>query len=160
MNLFNAPGGFLVDVMPGTFTGSNQSSSGTGDSSGGLFSNIGSTIKSGVDGVGGNSWSWLGNNGVLPTAFGGLSALGGLANAYTGLQQLGLARKQFGFAKDAFNAQLGNSITNYGNAAANARRVAYALQGDYAPRAFGTNSQQQAGENYKKEVTKDMVRSV
>ena len=104
--------------------------------------------------------SWFGNNGYLPTAFMGLQALGGLANAYTGLQQLGLANKQYNFAKDAFNAQLGNSIENYGNAAANARRVAYALQGGYARNAFGGKSQKEAGDDYRAEVTRNMTRSV
>lgn len=153
------------DYMPAVnaginFLGNNPVNGNVADSVNDVSNHIGYTASSWNNGNNGNGWSWLGNNGVIPTAFGGLQALGGLANAYTGLQQLGLARKQFGFAKDAFNAQLGNSITNYGNAAANARRVAYALQGDYAPRAFGTNSQQQAGENYKREVTNGMVRSV
>ena len=107
-----------------------------------------------------SNWSWFGNNGVLPTAFMGLQALGGLANAYTGLQQLGLANKQYNFAKNAFNAQLGNSIENYGNAAANARRVAYALQGGYARNVFGGKSQKEAGDDYRAEVTRNMTRSV
>ena len=107
----------------------------------------------------GNS-SWFGNNGVLPTVFGGFQALGGILNGITGMQQLGLANKQYNFAKDAFNAQLGNSIENYGNAAANARRVAYALQGGYARNAFGGRSQKEAGDDYRAEVTRNMTRSV
>ena len=104
--------------------------------------------------------SWLGNNGILPTAFGGLQALSGVLNGITGMQQLGLANKQYNFAKDAFNAQLGNSIENYRNAAANARRVAYALQGGYARNVFGGQSQKEAGNSYGDEVTRNMTRSV
>ena len=104
--------------------------------------------------------SWFGNNGILPTVFGGFQALGGILNGITGMQQLGLANKQYNFAKNAFNAQLGNSIENYGNAAANARRVAYALQGGYARSAFGGKSQKEAGDDYRAEVTRNMTRSV
>ena len=104
--------------------------------------------------------SWFGSNGYLPTAFMGLQALGGVLNGITGMQQLGLANKQYNFAKNAFNAQLGNSIENYGNAAANARRVAYALQGGYARSAFGGKSQKEAGDDYRAEVTRNMTRSV
>lgn len=114
--------------------------------------------KWGYDANGGSSW--FGKNGYLPTAFMGLQALGGVLNGITGLQQLGLANKQYNFAKNAFNAQLGNSIENYGNAAANARRVAYALQGGYARNAFGGKSQKEAGDDYRAEVTRNMTRSV
>ena len=107
-----------------------------------------------------NSASWFGNNGILPTVFGGFQALGGVLNGITGMQQLGLANKQYNFAKNAFNAQLGNSIENYRNAAANARRVAYALQGGYARNVFGGQSQKEAGNAYGDEVTRNMTRRV
>jgi len=103
---------------------------------------------------------WWGKGGYLDTGLGiGQLALGGL-NAFTGLQQLDLGRKQFGFAKDAFNAQLGNSIQNYRNAAANARRVAFAAQGANAPSVFGTTSQDAAGNQYANDVSKNMVTKV
>lgn len=106
------------------------------------------------------STGWWGKGGYIDTGLGiGQLALGGL-NAWNAMNQLDLARKQFGFAKNSFNAQLGNSIKNYENAAANARRVAFALQGDYAPSVFGTKSQKEAGDQYAKEVTNGMVRKV
>lgn len=104
--------------------------------------------------------SWLGGQGILPVAFGGLQALGGLANAYTGLQQLQLARDQFDFSKNVANANLNNSVENYYNAIKNANRVGYALQGGYAKKAYGANSQEAAATNAADEATKNLTRHV
>ena len=136
-----ADGGFKPSYFTPEFFNNNQQ----------LFSNWGYNT--------GNS-NWFGNNGYLPTAFMGLQALGGLANAYTGLQQLQLARDQFDFSKNVANANLNNSVENYYNAIKNANRVGYALQGGYARKAYGANSQEAAATNAADEATKNLTRHV
>lgn len=126
---------------------------------GGLVGGVANKINN-VAGDWSNSWNWLGGNGILPTAFMGLQALGGLANAYTGLQQLGLARDQFDFSKNVANANLNNSVENYYNAIRNANRVGYALQGGYAKKAYGADSQEAAATNAAEEATKNLTRHV
>lgn len=104
-----------------------------------------------------NLW---GNNGIIPTILGGAQTVIGGLNAWNGMKQIELANKQYNFARNAFNAQLGNSIENYRNAAANARRVAYAALGGYARNAFGGMSQKEAGNAYGDEVTRNMTKRV
>lgn len=104
--------------------------------------------------------SWLGGQGILPTAFQGLQALTGGLNAFTGLQQLALAKDQYNLAKNVANANLNNSVENYYNAIKNANRVGYALQGGYAKKAYGANSQEAAATNAAEEATKNLTRHV
>ena len=86
----------------------------------------------------GNSWlnTLFGNNGVM----GGLGQLGGLASglmqAYTGMQQLGLANKalglakqQFGFQKALANRNLANQAKIINNTYDNAAQVAAGMVG-------------------------------
>ena len=108
-------------------------------------------------GLGGN---WFGPNGYLATGFQGLQALSGLANVYNGFQQLNLARDQYDLAKNVANANLSNSVENYYNAIKNANRVGYALQGGYAKKAYGANSQEAAATNAAEEATKNLTRHV
>lgn len=78
-------------------------------------------IGYGVGGAGiapqGNMWdrfsNWMGSSNnmqTLGTIAQGLGALGGL---YMGNRQLGLAREQLGLQREAFNANLNNSIQSY-----------------------------------------------
>ena len=113
-----------------------------------------------VDWGSSGGWDWLGKQGILPTAFQGLQALSGGLNAITGLQQLGLARDQYNFAKRVANANLNNSVENYYNAIKNANRVGYALQGGYAKNAYGADSQEAAATKAADEATKNLTRHV
>jgi len=108
--------------------------------------------------VSGNNW--FGPNGYLATGFQGLQALTGIANMINGFQQLGLARDQYDLAKNVANANLNNSVENYYNAIKNANRVGYALQGGYARKAYGANSQEAAATNAAEEATKNLTRHV
>ena len=103
---------------------------------------------------------WFGKNGILPTAFQGLQALSGGLNAITGLQQLALSRDQYNFARRVANANLNNSVENYYNAIKNANRIGYALQGGYARKAYGADSQELAATNAAEEATKHLTRHV
>lgn len=103
---------------------------------------------------------WFGPNGYLATGFQGLQALTGIANAINGFQQLGLAQKQYNLAKNVANANLNNSVENYYNAIKNANRIGYALQGGYAKKAYGANSQEAAATNAAEEATKNLTRHV
>ena len=108
----------------------------------------------------GQNPGWWGKGGYLDTGLGiGQLALGGL-NAFTGLQQLQLARDQFDLSKNVANANLNNSVENYYNAIKNANRVGYALQGGYAKKAYGANSQEAAATNAAEEATKNLTRHV
>ena len=108
----------------------------------------------------GQNPGWWGKGGYLDTGLGiGQLALGGL-NALTGLQQLQLARDQFDLSKNVANANLNNTVENYYNAIKNANRVGYALQGGYARKAYGANSQEAAATNAADEATKNLTRHV
>ena len=108
----------------------------------------------------GQNPGWWGKGGYLDTGLGiGQLALGGL-KALTGLQQLQLARDQFDLSKNVANANLNNSVENYYNAIKNANRVGYALQGGYAKKAYGANSQEAAANNAAEEATKNLTRHV
>ena len=106
------------------------------------------------------STGWLGKGGIIDTGLGiGQLVLGGLG-AWNAMNQLDLARQQTRFARNAFNAQLNNSIVNYGNAIKNATNLGWALQGSYAKNAYGANSQEQAANKAYYNATKDFTRTV
>lgn len=89
--------------------------------SGGLFDNANVSNSIGLNGVnttpmgnfgglsdftgGGNSLNNVSGWNTFSNVLGGIS---GLANAFTGFKQLGLAKKQFNWQKDAFNTNLVN----------------------------------------------------
>jgi len=73
---------------------------------------------------------WFGQNGYLNAGAGILSALGGLANAYTGLQQLDLAKDEFGFNKALAQRNLANQADLINEQRLNAANVGLALAGD------------------------------
>ena len=76
-------------------------------------------------GLGGNSW--FGKSGILPTAFQGLSALGGLMQAYSGLKGIGVMEEQLDNAKDAFTTQFEANKTSLGEGVRNAAATNYAM---------------------------------
>ena len=106
------------------------------------------------------STGWLGKGGIIDAGLGiGQLVLGGLG-AWNAMNQLDLARQQTRFARNAFNAQLNNSIVNYGNAIKNATNLGWALQGKYAKNAYGADSQEQAANKAYYNATKDLTRTV
>lgn len=58
--------------------------------------------------MGGKDSKGMESTGLLT---GGLGALQGLANSWIGFQQLGLAKDQLGFQKDAFNKNYANNVS-------------------------------------------------
>ena len=107
--------------------------------------NFSNTIVNGNDGwLGGNSL-W-GRNGVLPTVFQGLSAVGGLMQAYTGLKQLQFAREQLDASKDAFRTQFEANRTALADSARNAASTNYAAHHGLA-RSFNQDEQRQVADN-------------
>lgn len=92
---------------------------------------------------GGNSW--FGKSGILPTAFQGLSALGGLMQAYTGLKGLGLMKDQLENSKNAFRTQFEANKTSIGEQVRNAAATNYAMHRGTA-RDFNENEQRQVAD--------------
>ena len=102
----------------------------------------------------------FGDKGLLPTLLDvGQLAIGGLS-AWNGMNMVDLARRQLGFAERTANANLNNSVENYYNAIKNANRVGYALQGSYAKKAYGADSQELAATKAAEEATKNLTRHV
>ena len=66
---------------------------------------------------------------TLGTAFQGLNALSGLANAYLGYKNYKLAKDQFGFAKAATNRNIANQAKIINNTYDNAAQVAAGMVG-------------------------------
>ena len=59
-----------------------------------------------------NSGGFWSKGGGYQNVMGGLNALSGIAGAYTGIQQLGLAKDAFAFNKDVTNTNLSNQATS------------------------------------------------
>lgn len=77
-----------------------------------------------------SSGNWVGKGGYLDTGAGVVNALSAGLGAYTGLQQLGLAKKQFGFEVANTNRNVFNQGTLANNAMDNATNVGLALAGN------------------------------
>lgn len=92
-----------------------------------------------------NSNIW-GRNGMLPTVFQGLSAVGGLMQAYTGLKQLQFAREQLDASKNAFRTQFEANRTALADSARNAASTNYAAHHGLA-RSFNQDEQRQVADN-------------
>lgn len=90
--------------------------------------------------------SWFGKSGILPTAFQGLSALGGLMQAYTGLKGLGLMKDQLENSKNAFRTQFEANKTSIGEGVRNAAATNYAMHRGTA-RDFNENEQRQVADS-------------
>ena len=67
--------------------------------------------------------------GLVGAGAGVLQGLGGLANAYMGYKNYGLAKKQFGFQKGLANRNLANQAKTINNAYSNAAQVAAGMIG-------------------------------
>ena len=91
-----------------------------------------------VDGFGNSSW--FGKSGILPTAFQGLSALGGLMQAYTGFKGLQLAKDQLQNSIKAFRTQFDANKTSLANQGRNASATNYAMHNGLA-RSFNQDEQ-------------------
>jgi hypothetical protein len=87
------------------------------------------------------SWGQLGTAGKLGVVSQGLGAFSNLASLYAGFKALSLQKKQFQFAKDAWNKNYGNQVKDYENtlrdqwaarrASAGARGGSYQSLGGY-----------------------------
>ena len=95
--------------------------------------------------LGSGSNSWFGKSGILPTAFQGLSALGGLMQAYTGLKGLGLMKDQLENSKNAFRTQFEANKTSVGEGVRNAAATNYAMHRGTA-RNFNEDEQRQVAD--------------
>lgn len=60
-------------------------------------------------------WNQLGIGGKLGVVSQGLGAFSNLASLYAGFKALSLQKKQFQFAKDAWNKNYGNQVKDYEN---------------------------------------------
>lgn len=85
---------------------------------------------------------WMGKDGYLSTGANVLGALGSLANAYTGLKGLQLAKDQFAFEKGLAQANLANQADLINEQRLNSTNVGLALAGNTM-----TNAQKEAVRN-------------
>lgn len=92
-----------------------------------------------------NNASIWGKNGMLPTMFQGLSAVGGLMQAYTGFKGLQLAKEQLQNSIKAFRTQYEANKTSLGEQARNAAATNYAMHNGTA-RDFNEGEQRQVAD--------------
>ena len=113
---------------------------------GNMFSNARNSISNAMNNlsVGGNSW--FGKSGILPTAFQGLSALGGLMQAYSGLKGIGLMEDQLENSKNAFRTQFEANRNSLGEQVRNAAATNYAMHNGTA-RDFNEGEQRQVADS-------------
>jgi len=133
--------GFLASPLSGTFTGSPN-----GLVNGNMFSNAAKSASNAIDSLGAGGSSWFGKSGILPTAFQGLSALGGLMQAYTGLKGLGLMKDQLENSKNAFRTQFEANRNSLGEQVRNAAATNYAMHNGTA-RDFNESEQRQVADS-------------
>lgn len=76
-----------------------------------------------------SDFQWLGEGGALQTGAQVTNALSGLAGAYTGLENLKLAKKSFDFNKQLTNRNLQNQGLAYNTALDDRTRIAQRLGG-------------------------------
>lgn len=132
--------GFLASPLSGTFAGG---ATGLAGATGGIGNAIGNVKNA----LGNNTGiNWFGKSGMLPTVFQGLSAIGGLMQAYTGLKQLQFAREQLDASKDAFRTQFEANRTALADSARNAASTNYAAHHGLA-RSFNQDEQRQVADN-------------
>ena len=134
--------GFLASPLSGTFTTGNGL---VGGGTGNMFGNASSAVKNAINGMD-TGTNWFGKNGVLPTVFQGLNAVGGLMQAYTGLKQLQFAREQLDASKDAFRTQFEANRTALADQARNASATNYAAHHGLA-HSFNQDEQRQVADN-------------
>lgn len=114
------------------------SNGGTVDDSGNLYNRDGvkiGSIETGTNGAFNTDNVKLANNSNagssgMSTAAGLIGAGASVMSAITGMQNLGLAKKQFEYEKALGNANLYNSATTTNNSILNSAKVGNALAGD------------------------------
>ena len=97
------------------------------------------------NGINGANSIW-GKNGMLPTMFQGLSALGGLMQAYSGFKGLELAKEQLENSKNAFRTQFEANRNSVGEQVRNAAATNYAMHNGTA-RDFNESEQRQVADS-------------
>lgn len=128
-----------------SFTQGNILGASNGLVNGNMFSNASKSISDAMNNINAGNSSWFGKSGILPTAFQGLSALGGLMQAYTGLKGLGLMEDQLENSKNAFRTQFEANKTSLGESVRNAAATNYAMQNGTA-RNFNESEQKQVAD--------------
>lgn len=132
--------GFLASPLSGTFTNSP-----TGLANGNPLSNIAKSISGIADNVNTGGSTWFGKSGILPTAFQGLSALGGLMQAYTGFKGLQLAKEQLQNSVNAFRTQFDANKTALADQGRNASATNYAMHNGLA-KSFNQDEQKRVAD--------------
>ena len=113
---------------------------------GNMFSNARNSISNAMNSINAGGNSWFGKSGILPTAFQGLSALGGLMQAYTGLKGLGLMKDQLENSKNAFRTQFEANRNSLGEQVRNAAATNYAMHNG-TTRDFNEGEQRQVADS-------------
>lgn len=128
-----------------SFTQGNILGASNGLVNGNMFSNARKSISDAMNSLNTSGNSWFGKSGILPTAFQGLSALGGLMQAYSGLKGIGVMEEQLDNAKDAFRTQFEANKTSLGEGVRNAAATNYAMHRGTA-RNFNEDEQRQVAD--------------
>ena len=110
-----------------SFTQGNILGASNGLVNGNMFSNARKSISDVMNSLNAGGNSWFGKSGILPTAFQGLSALGGLMKAYSGLKGIGLMEDQLENSKNAFRTQFEANRNSLGEQVRNAAATNYAM---------------------------------
>jgi len=129
-----------------SFTQSNMLGASNGLVNGNMFSNSAKSISNAMNNIGGGGSSWFGKSGILPTAFQGLSALGGLMQAYSGLKGIGLMEDQLENSKNAFRTQFEANRNSLGEQVRNAAATNYAMHNG-TTRDFNESEQRQVADS-------------
>lgn len=129
-----------------SFTQSNMLGASNGLVNGNMFSNARKSISDAMNSLNAGGNSWFGKSGILPTAFQGLSALGGLMQAYTGLKGIGLMEDQLENSKNAFRTQFEANRNSLGEQVRNAAATNYAMHRGTA-RDFNEGEQRQVADS-------------
>jgi len=128
-----------------SFTQSNMLGASNGLVNGNMFSNARKSISDAMNSLNAGGNSWFGKSGILPTAFQGLSALGGLMQAYSGLKGIGLMEDQLENSKNAFRTQYEANRNSLGEQVRNAAATNYAMHNG-TTRDFNENEQRQVAD--------------
>lgn len=97
---------YNLPIINGQGGGTAQIDNGQLDISGGIQGNQNPLLM---------DWNQLGIGGKLGVVSQGLGAFSNLASLYSGFKALSLQKKQFKFARDAWNKNYGNQVKDYEN---------------------------------------------
>jgi len=110
----NSWGGMNFDYQPIAGPGS-QNYLGGGENNSILGQDFSGTATGTGDNLWAQDWNQLGSVGKLGVVSQGLGAFSNLANIYAGFKAMSLQKKQFQFAKDAWNKNYNNQVKDYEN---------------------------------------------